>query len=207
MNFDLVGTEYGGWLIDLDLVAPNSTILSAGVGEDISFDVSLIQEKGCNVIGVDPTPKSHRFIESQTTLTNFTLIKKALTSKDNDVVSLYKNKNDNHVSESILNSHDSVLPFDSYYSSTVTLCTLFDTYDNISVVKMDIEGAEYDVIKDLQSIPPSIKQFCVEFHHFCTDKTIEDTKKMIELLAKLGFNYFVEKPSPKPLNELTFWRG
>ncbi len=206
MNFQLIGTEYGGWLLDLDLIPENSTIISAGVGEDISFDTFLIANKNCDVVAIDPTPKSHHFINVQTGLQNFVLLKNALTSKPDDIVTLYKNKNNNHVSESILESHHSVLPFDSYYANTITLDNIFETYDNISVVKMDIEGAEYDVIEVLKEIPESVKQFCVEFHHFCSDKTLEDTKNSINILASLGFNNYAEKPSPKPLNELTFWR-
>tara|TARA_R100000008_G_scaffold1988_1_gene1643 strand:- start:5135 stop:5755 length:621 start_codon:yes stop_codon:yes gene_type:complete len=206
MNFHLVGTEYGGWLLNLDLVPHGSTIISAGVGEDISFDSFLIHHKGCKVVGVDPTPKSHRFIESHVGLENFMLVKKALTSKDNDAIALYKNKNNDHVSESILNSHDSILQSDSYYASTVTLPRLFEEHNNISVVKMDIEGAEYEVIETIQSIPDSVRQLCVEFHHFCTNKTIQDTVRCVEVLGSLGFENYLQKPSIKPLVELTFWR-
>ena len=45
-----LGTEYGGWLVDLDLIPERSTIVSAGIGEDISFDLELIRQKRCNVI-------------------------------------------------------------------------------------------------------------------------------------------------------------
>ena len=44
-KFSLVGTQYGGWCIDLDLIPEKSTIISAGVGEDISFDKELIKLK------------------------------------------------------------------------------------------------------------------------------------------------------------------
>ena len=73
MEFNLIGTEYGGWLLNLDLVPRESTIISAGVGEDISFDTFLIDQKDCKVIGIDPTPKSHLFIENYENLHNFYL--------------------------------------------------------------------------------------------------------------------------------------
>tara|TARA_Y100001963_G_scaffold129199_1_gene184221 strand:+ start:478 stop:1104 length:627 start_codon:yes stop_codon:yes gene_type:complete len=207
MNFQLIGTEYGGWLLDLDWVPENSTIISAGVGEDISFDTYLINNKNCNIIGIDPTLKSHRFIESQEDLQNFVLIKSALTATDNDVITLYKNKNDDHVSESILQNHRSVLPYDSYQSTTISLPSVFAAYDNISVVKMDIEGAEYEVLESLTEIPDSVRQFCVEFHHFCSDKTIEDTKKAMKILDSFGFSKFAATPrAAAMIDELTFWR-
>ena len=206
MAFELVGTNYGGWMVDANLISRGSTIISAGVGEDISFDLWLMKERGCKIVGIDPTPKSHSFIESQGNLGNFELIKMALHSSDNDIVTLYKNKRSDHVSESILVHHHAVNDFDSYFSETVSLNKLFDKYENISIVKMDIEGSEYDVIRSLEYVPSTVKQFCVEFHHFCTSKTIEDTKNMITILSNLGFKNFIEKPSTKQLNELTFWR-
>ena len=207
MSFNLIGTEYGGWMLDLELVPRDSTIISAGVGEDISFDLHLMKTRACKIVGVDPTPKSHRFIESQKDLNNFELIKMALHSDDGNIIKMYKNKRSDHVSESILLDHQSVNNFDSYFSETISLPSLLKKYDNISVIKMDIEGSEYDVIQSLKNIPNTVKQFCVEFHHFCTSKTIEDTKEVIKMLAELGFKNYVEKPSTKQLNELTFWRG
>ena len=79
-------------------------------------------------------------------------------------------------------------------------------HEKIDLLKMDIEGSEYEVIDSIIHIPDTVRQFCVEFHHFCTNKTIEDTKNCILKIKSLGFNNFVEKPSTKELNELTFWR-
>ncbi len=205
-QFSLIGSDYGGWMINESLIPQNSTIISAGVGEDISFDLYFIKNKKCNIIGIDPTYKSHIFIENYKELQNFHLIKKALTSKPNDVIRIYKNTNTNHVSESILESHSSVKKHDYYLSDTIDLHTLFEMYDNISVVKMDIEGSEYDVMQNVKYIPESVKQFCIEFHHFCTDKTIDDTKNIINIMQTFGFFNYIEKPSTKLLNEITFWR-
>jgi len=201
-----LGTEYGGWLVNLDLIPENSTIISAGVGEDISFDLQLINLKNCKIIGIDPTVKSHNFIQTHSPIPNFTLLKKALASTPEDVVRMFTNTNPNHVSESILQSHDSVNKLSYHLAETVTLDELYKQYNNISLIKMDIEGSEYSVLENIEFIPESVKQLCVEFHHFCTNKTIEDTKNCILKINNLGFKNFIEKPSTKELNEITFWR-
>lgn len=206
MNFIRVGTEYGGWMINPDLIKEGTFVVSAGIGEDISFDQYLIDKKNCKIIGIDPTPKSHQYIENFVNLKNFELIKKALSSEDEQILKMFKNKNPNHVSESIFDTHSSVNFFDSYYCETISLNKIFEQYKNISVVKMDIEGSEYDVINSIEWIPESVRQFCVEFHHFCTNKTIDDTKNCILKINNLGFKNFIEKPSTKELNEITFWR-
>ena len=205
---EYLGTEYGGWLVDLNLITENSTVISAGVGEDISFDLELINRKNCNIIGIYPTRKSHKFIESKTDLENFSLIKKALDGESNTLVTMYENSNPMYVSESILPSHHSIKQFQNYIVETVSLDELFNMYDNISLIKMDIEGSEYNVIEALTGIPDSIKQICAEFHHFCTDYTIEHTQKMIKSLETFGFSKCLQnKPNSRyPYAELTFIR-
>ena len=188
MNFNLIGTDYGGWVVD------------------ISFDTHLIREKNCKIIGIDPTTRSHHFIEKQPDLNNFILLKKALGTSSDDLIEMYKNKNPNHISESILPHHQSVKSFDYYYSETIDLPFLFEKYKNISVIKMDIEGSEYEVIEKLSFIPNSVKQLCIEFHHFCSDKTIDDTRRCIEKLQNLGFTELIEKSSHHQLSEITLWR-
>jgi len=187
MELSYLGTDYGGWLVDLSLVPRGSTVVAAGVGEDISFDRALIEQKKCHIVGIDPTVKSHQFIEKQEQLLNFTLLKNALHTTDGELVTMYKNKNPHHVSESILPNHGSVMDYDYYYAATISLDTLFSQYDDISLIKMDIEGSEYDVLKGLTHVPASVKQLCIEFHHFCSSYTIDDTQTIIESIKKLGF--------------------
>ena len=58
-----LGTEYGGWnLIDFQKLN-NTTIISAGCGEDISFDIEFLNTYGGKVILVDPTPRSIKHLE------------------------------------------------------------------------------------------------------------------------------------------------
>lgn len=200
MMFELYGSIYGGWVVDLELIPQNSTIISAGVGEDISFDLAMIEKRNVNVIGIDPTKKSHDFIE-KTKPKNFQLIKKALWNKK-ETITLYKNRIDAYVSESVLESHSFTNKKQSYETETITLPELLEKHKNVSVIKMDVEGAEYEIIESL--IELSIPQLCVEFHHFCSDKTLQDTINAINKLKELGYNYRVPKGDHNKLIELTF---
>ena len=121
---------------------------------------------------------------------------------------MYKNSNPEHVSESILSSHLSVKKGENYLAETISLRDIFEKFDDISLIKMDIEGSEYDVMDSLASIPKSVKQICIEFHHFCTDYKVEDTHRIIGLLKNFGFkkHYKNKINSPHPLAELTFVR-
>lgn len=196
MNKKHLGTKYGGWTIDIDSVNENDFIVDAGLGEDVSFDQSLNQIKKINIIGIDPTPKSHRYIEN-INLPNLKLIKKAIGVNDGDVIKMYKNSNPNWVSESAFSNHVNVSNREYYEVETISLDTLIKEYKP-SIVKLDIEGSEYDVLD--QCI--GVKQICVEFHHTQLDsKNINDTLKLIEILKNNGYTVLHSTPSHQ---EVTF---
>jgi hypothetical protein len=53
-----LGTEYGRHTVCTDRLGPDSIVYSFGLGEDISFDLELIERTGATVYGFDPTPRS-----------------------------------------------------------------------------------------------------------------------------------------------------
>lgn len=56
-----LGTVYGGWFIPNHInLNENSIIYSAGVGEDISFDLLLSDKYNCNIYLIDPTQKAEK---------------------------------------------------------------------------------------------------------------------------------------------------
>jgi hypothetical protein len=52
------GSEYGGFAILRNSLSSKSMVWSCGIGEDASFDASVIAQYGCTVHGFDPTPRS-----------------------------------------------------------------------------------------------------------------------------------------------------
>lgn len=176
-----LGTTYGGWEIDIDSIKDGDTIIDAGLGEDISFLEELIKLKNINIIGIDPTIKSHIYVENKN-IDNLTLIKKAIAPYGVKNIKIFKNSNPNHVSESYHSDHHSVNN-DFYEVDTISFKELIEKY-NPSFIKMDIEGAEYDVL--LECI--GVNQVCVEFHHHCmSTKTINDTNNIINAFIENGY--------------------
>lgn len=181
-NVKHLGTDYGGWVVDLDLIGEGSSVIDAGLGEDISFSLALQAEKGVSIIGVDPTTKSDRHI-SDIKPNNFKFINKAIAKHGTKEVKMYKNTNPNYVSESINVGH-SMVGQEFHLTPCVSFKELLDENKNVSVVKMDIEGAEYDCLSECFGVP----QICVEFHHFCINGiSNEDTKKCISSLMDAGY--------------------
>jgi hypothetical protein len=69
----------------------------------------------------------------------------------------------------------------------------------IDLLKIDIEGAEYEVIKDCKDKLKFIKNLFVEYH-----STFEDQHKLVEILSIIndaGFNFYIKEANnvfPKP---------
>ena len=60
----------------------------------------------------------------------------------------------------------------------------------IDLLKMDIEGSEYSVINDILASNVRPKQMLVEFHHRFQNIGINETKKALEIMKKMGYKLF-----------------
>ena len=59
------GTSYGGWFLPSgESLSSNDVVVTAGAGEDISFEVTLAHKFPCRVVIADPTPKAIRHFEN-----------------------------------------------------------------------------------------------------------------------------------------------
>ena len=56
------GNHYGGFFVAPQYLSKRSKIYSFGIGEDLSFELSLSKEFGCSFKCFDPTPKSIHWI-------------------------------------------------------------------------------------------------------------------------------------------------
>ncbi len=184
LQVQVIGSEYGRSAVVLDLIPFGSTVISAGVGEDISFDLELISLRGCNIIAIDPTEKSRSYVDRNRN-EHFHFVQKALCPPGNKTVKIYKNKNPQYVSDSITPHHHAVSPDDFYESQTVSLQDLLQEYNNISLLKMDIEGAEYPVLDSICDL--DIPQIYVAFHASITNHPVSDTTGCIERLKQMGY--------------------
>lgn len=181
------GNSYCGWSIPSNRLSSKSVVVDIGLGEDISFSTSLIDKYNCIVHGFDPTPKSINYIEALS-LSNFFLYKFGLATH-NKVAEFYLPNNDAHVSGSLMHTSHTGLK-----KINVQLITLNDISEligskYIDLLKIDIEGAEYDILSNEQFIDYAerIGILCIEFHHRWPNIGSKETKKAVNQLNKLGF--------------------
>jgi FkbM family methyltransferase len=150
-----LGTDYGGWWVpEVFLNQENRKLLiSAGLGHDVSFEKEMLNF-GFEVVGLDPLPECIEYARVE--LSNYkklSLVNKGLWISSGKV-DFYSPPSKNSDAYSITNSHFNesaeILQFE-----VISLVHLqeqlrdapIDEYELV-VLKLDIEGAEIQILSD-----------------------------------------------------------
>jgi len=196
------GTAYGGWTMCPAVLTENSVVYSFGVGEDISFDLSLIEHYGLSVHAFDPTPKVVTWVRSQRLPDRFHLHDYGVADYDG-TATFYPPENPAHVSHTMLAPARS-----TGQPITVPVRRLGSImrelgHHRVDVLKLDVEGAEYAVIADILRSEVEVGQWLVEFHHRFPGVGWKRTEEAIRLLRSHSFGVFAVS---KRGNEYSFLR-
>jgi FkbM family methyltransferase len=190
------------WVSPADL-QPGALVYCVGIGTDITFDLSVIQAYGVTVHAFDPTPESIRFVEQQSLPPEYSWHPVGLASYDGRAT-FHPPHNPNHVSHSMIESMAGGQP--AITVEVRRLATLMQDlgHHRVAVLKMDIEGAEYDVIDDILASRLDIDQLLIEFHHRFTGIGIERTRQAVRKLNDAGYRIFFAAENGE---EYSFIRG
>lgn len=186
-NSKWFGNKYGGFYVIPTLLSKNAIVYSFGVGKDISFDRMLISSFKCQIFAFDPTPDSIAWCKQQNLPDQFNFFEHGLSTKsENDTFFLPKNKN--HVSGSLV-EHNQL-------SSENKICVKMKSFEDIltnfkhekvDLIKMDIEGSEYDVAESILNSGINITQIVLEIHERFFQNGREKTIGLLEIFRKNGF--------------------
>ncbi len=190
----VIGTDYGGWPIIPAILPKRPLIYSVGVGEDISFDLGMIEQFDAVVHAFDPTPRSLEWIGEQSLPAAFNYHPIGLGG-ENARVPFFPPANDAHVSFS--NAPGDAQNCEPFMAEVCTLEAIMQRlgHERIDVLKMDIEGFEYQVIETFQRGAYLPEFILVEFHHGMYQATDADTNTADEHLRKLGYDLFYVSPA------------
>jgi len=187
------GTGYGSWTICPDGLSRDSIVYSVGVGNDISFERSLIQSFGLkSVIAFDPTPTAIAWLGREDAPEQLRLLPYAIADHDG-TAKFFPHDNPEWIAHSLI-------PRAATAASAVevqvrTLRTVMSElgHGRIDLLKMDIEGAEYDVVENLVRERLDVRQLLVEFHHHdrhTGGMSVVRTREAIRKLDGAGFKLF-----------------
>ncbi|MCE9643651.1 FkbM family methyltransferase [Candidatus Parcubacteria bacterium] len=160
-------------------------VYSLGIGEDASFDKEIIERYGVELHAFDFTPRAIKYMEANR-LPRLTFHPYGVAAKDGSLTfyAPYQAKN---VSWSNIprNTKSESFP-------VKRLLTIMQELDHsrIDILKMDIEGAEYEVLEDMLASGIRPAQLLVEFQHRFEGIGVGKTKKMLKILHGEGYRIF-----------------
>ena len=188
-----IGSEYGGWTFNPAALDARSVVYSAGIGEDISFDLGLIAHLGVTVHAFDPTPKSIEWLRSQPLPAGFVVHDYGIAARDGHMT-FFQPENPAHVSLSVVERASPTAALSLPVRELAGIMRELG-HARIDLLKMDIEGSEYGVIEDLVARALPVRQLLVEFHHRFPGVGNHKTQACIDLLESHGYRLFAISPS------------
>jgi FkbM family methyltransferase len=183
------GSSYGGWALLKDSLNSDSIVYSLGIGQDVTFDLSIINRYQNQVYAYDPTPKSIDWVSANVREPKFIFHPMAAAALDGTIHLFEPNSESaDQVSASMIQTGDVTTSFDAPCQTIETMFNV-NRHDHCDVLKMDIEGAEYSILSQLckNGLIQRVKQLLVEFHHFLPGVGVARTKHCVEQLRQAGF--------------------
>jgi FkbM family methyltransferase len=161
LRLERIGTEYGGWIVPTAMIAPYWVCYCGGVGEDITFDLGLVERFRCTVFAFDPTPRAiaHAAREGAAEA-GFHFLPVGIWF-ENATLKFFEPRDPAHVSHSVVNLQRTSDYFEAPCRSLPSLMAELG-HRTIDLLKLDIEGAEHRVIDAMLSagIHPTV--LCTE---------------------------------------------
>jgi len=183
------GSEYGGWWICPTGLDASAVVYSLGIGTDITFDLSLTQTFGVAIHAFDPTPGSIDYLKARELPKGYSWHQFGVAGHDGPA-RFFPPANPAHISHTLL-------PRDQTDAQAIEvevrrLSTIMRDlgHQAIDVLKMDIEGAEYDVLDEIVERRLPVRQILVEFHHRFPGIGVHRTRRAVQALNAAGYRIF-----------------
>jgi len=192
-EIDIPVVKEGGWWFSPQDLDGTSIVYSLGVGDEINFDLALIRDYGVEVFAFDPTPNSIDMLDSSRLPDRFHFHPWAVTASDGTLRFYPRLRKDGTKSEVMFTmipepeTRDDVIEVPAYGLSTIAAKL---GHQRIDLLKMDIEGAEYEVLDGLLASPIQPTQLLVEFHHRYVENGLARTYAIIDRLRAAGYRIF-----------------
>jgi FkbM family methyltransferase len=172
------------WSVFAPPLDKNSVIISAGVGKAITFEEDIVARWGARIVLLDPSPTGLKTMQEKAGQPLLDFRPLGLTAEDGPHSFGHP---DNAAEGSFRKGADSGLSFEC-----VSLKTLIAeaSRSHVDLLKMDVEGFEYEILDALLKSGIRADQICVEIHTNRTisiDEGIFDAYRLILRLYRAGY--------------------
>ena len=157
---------------------------------DITFDLELIRRYGAVVRAVDPVAAyGAASLEAAAGEPRFSFRHAAVTTRDAPIrMQVHHEPGSQSLSAAGLYDSDEWVEVDGR-----TIPTLMREFgdDRVDLMKIDVEGIEYDLVPTLDLAALSVRVFAIQLHH---TGTVRDATTLIRGLERQGFRLVAQKP-------------
>lgn len=156
------GSPYGGWYVPHKLIKKSWNYYLVGVGDDISFDLRIVERVGSNVHLFDPTPKSIEYMKrfKDNHKIHFHPIGVWIANENVKFKKPIDSSWTSHSIEDLQGTNE-----EAFVAQCKRLSAIMEKlgHEKIDLLKLDISGAEYAVLEDMFSSNISPNVLLVEF--------------------------------------------
>ena len=174
------------WTFSERSLGPDSKVLCAGAGHDISFEKALIARYGCRVVLLDPSPTGIATVARENLPADrLKFLPIGLAGADETLE--FQAPRD--AKEGSFTGGGGA-PAETLKFPCKTLPTVLAElgWTQLDLLKIDIEGFEFAVLGDVLAKGLRVRQICVEFHHGAQfGRARGATARMILALRKEGY--------------------
>jgi len=182
--------KVGDWGFLPDQLSKHSLVYTFGVGDDIDFDVFIASSVGCPVYCFDPTIDGS-LISNRREKDGLDMhFYPWAVSGDNGNIDLFQRTNSKgRYSGMYTLSGSDGCGVGKLQAQAYTVRSIMSVlrHPMPSLVKFDVEGAEYAALDKMVEEGVFPTQLLVEFHHRFQKFSISDTKRIIEKLESSGY--------------------
>lgn len=183
-KYDLrcLGDGTGAWTVPVNLLRKSSNCYCVGVGSNVSFDIALVEEFGCNVYSFDPTPSSIDYMDKlQYDLEHLKFLPIGVWDEDTEL--RFYTPADPKGCHSVYDLHGTGKYFIAKCKKLSSIMKDFG-HDHIDLLKLDIEGAWRRVVQNIISENLDISILCVELD---SPTSLFRALRLIRKLKDAGF--------------------
>ena len=178
-----IGLAYGGWALPTEQMQPGWTAYCVGAGGDVSTDLQLRSRWQMTVRCIEPVQVYCDHARQQAgDDPDYTVRQAAVTTTDGPIsMKVNPHPGAQSVSAAGLYLGEQAVEVDGR-----TLPTLMAEFgdDRIDLLKLDIEGAEYDVLPTLDLRALGVRVFATQLHH---NGGIRRARALLTLLEDQGY--------------------
>ena len=192
--------NYGAWPVCTNLLPANPLVYSFGIGGDVSFDVSMVKQYNARAIFCyDPTITPAAFTNLTKGKDQHLSFEQIGLGATDSVIDFYRSK-DPRIGSLVTTPGLKGYKPEPYLTAPIRQLSSITTmlnHDWVDLIKLDVEGAEFDIFSqvDLQALPTS--QLLIEFHARLIKDGWEKQKQIYQRFAEAGWELAYEQPGRK----------